>query len=394
VGHLIASEPLRDAPAGRTRKASFLRFRIVPTLSRYLFCELLGTLALAFVVVMGLMFLVLALEAERRVGLDATSMLHLVPLSLPIGLVYAAPLSLLLAVAFTFNRLSADNELTAVRAAASTLRPFLAPVILVALVFSFGLLAVNMIWLPRAHQSKRTFLKEASLDILENLPPGDFRFHKGAFTLSYGDAQGRRLSDLYISMIRKDRLQLKILAREARWAFDEQANVLHLELEGSQWTWLEGEAGKEEKVYPGVVPFSIHLDDFYGPRPRRVEDYTFSELIGMKDGLQGAVSGKEPWFRWDRTELDYEIHLRLASSFSPLIMVLLGMPLGAKVRHRGKLVAFFIAFLPVVLLYYPLVLAGEGLGRAGQMPPFLAAWGADGVAGLLGAVLTWRLNVR
>jgi lipopolysaccharide export system permease protein len=369
----------------------------------YVLRDLLGTLILAFLIVMGLMFLFLTLEAGRRAGVDAASLILLAPHAVPFGLKYALPVSLLLAVTFTFSRLAADNEITALRAAGSSLWPLVAPVILVSLLLSLGLLSVTMVWLPRAHFAKRRILRQAGLNVLENLPPGEHQFQFGRVRLHYGSADRERriMRDIVVSEVRRVRgdrhllPHLKITAREARWTFDRTTDVLHFELRDSQWTEYGEKKGNQQKICPGVVPFRIDLGNLNPRRAKRTSDYSLSELLGLLGFIRDVpLRTQIRMYRWSPAELEYELHARFAESFSPLIMALLGMPLGILVRTRGKLVAFFAGFLPVVGFYYPLTLAGAGLGTSGSLAAPVAAWGPALIMGSIGAGLTWRMLSR
>jgi lipopolysaccharide export system permease protein len=363
-------------------------------LHRYVLSDISGTLVLAFLIVMGLMSLFILLEAGRRAGVGMETLVVIAPTALPFGLKYALPVALLLAVTFTFSRMSSDNEITALRAAGSSLWPVAAPVILVALLLSLLLLGVTMLWLPRAQVAKRDIFRKAGLNVLQNLPPGEQQFQFGRVRLAYGDAGKGRLEDIYLTEAREDGMRLKITAKEGRWSFDSRRNILEFQLKHSQWTWM-GENGKQEqKVNPEVVPFRLDLANLYPSRPKRTKDYTLSQILGIRKVIRDYPARLPPIFRWKPRELDYELHGRFAGALSPLIMALLGMPLGVLARARGKLVAFFIGFMPVLAFYYPLTLVGEGLGTEGALNPALAAWGADGIVGVLGLALTWRMMFR
>ena len=50
-----------------------------------------------------------------------------------------------------------------------------------------------------------------------------------------------------------------------------------------------------------------------------------------------------------------------------------------------------ICFLPTLVVYYPLLLAGSDAGKNGHIPLALGCWAADIILGTAGIVLTWRL---
>jgi lipopolysaccharide export system permease protein len=345
---------------------------------------------------MGIMFLFIFLEAGRRVGVGPEVLLSLVPTILPYGLKYALPVSLLLAVTFTFSRMASDNEIIALRASGSSLWPLAAPVLLAALLLSGILLCVTLLWLPQANVQRRAIYRRAALNVLENLPPGEHQFEFGRARLAYGNARGQVLEDIFLSVAREQGLHLKITAKEGRWNFDRRSQVFDLRLRHSQWTWFGEKKDEVQKVSPEEVPFRLDLEDLYPSRPKRAQGYTYTQMLGLFDAIRDFPPRlRRHWmFRWTPRELEYELHSRFAGALSPLIMALLGMPLGVLVRQRGKLTAFFAGFLPILAFYYPLTLVGEGFGTEGGLPPAAAAWGADVLVGLLGGVLTWRMIFR
>jgi hypothetical protein len=48
---------------------------------------------------------------------------------------------------------------------------------------------------------------------------------------------------------------------------------------------------------------------------------------------------------------------------------------------------FLLGFLPPVLLYFPIFLAGHSMGGSDQVPQWIAMWAADVIVGGLGFVL-------
>ena len=89
--------------------------------------------------------------------------------------------------------------------------------------------------------------------------------------------------------------------------------------------------------------------------------------------------------------LDTELHMRLPLAFGCLFFVLVGCPIGIWFSKSDYLSAFIICFLPIVFLYYPLMLAGSGMAKDGKFSPFVSVWAADAVMAGIAAVLYWRL---
>ena len=66
-------------------------------------------------------------------------------------------------------------------------------------------------------------------------------------------------------------------------------------------------------------------------------------------------------------------------------------PVGIWLSRSDYLSAFITCFLPIVFLYYPLVLCGTNLAKEGRFVPALDIWAADAVMAVIGVVLFWRL---
>jgi lipopolysaccharide export system permease protein len=78
-----------------------------------------------------------------------------------------------------------------------------------------------------------------------------------------------------------------------------------------------------------------------------------------------------------------EPHRRWANGFSCLCFALVGAPMAIRLRNADALTSFFLCFLPILLIYYPLMLWGVDRSKAGAVSPYavwvdnaiLAAWG-------------------
>ena len=83
--------------------------------------------------------------------------------------------------------------------------------------------------------------------------------------------------------------------------------------------------------------------------------------------------------------------MRPALSAGCFCFILVGCPVGIWFSRSDYLSSFIVCFLPIVLLYYPLLLCGTGMAKDGRMDPMLLLWGANLIMALVGGVLFWRL---
>jgi lipopolysaccharide export system permease protein len=68
--------------------------------------------------------------------------------------------------------------------------------------------------------------------------------------------------------------------------------------------------------------------------------------------------------------LQTEPHRRWANGFSCLCFALVGAPLAMRLRNSDFLTSFFLSFMPILLLYYPLLAYGVDRAKAGAAPPY------------------------
>jgi lipopolysaccharide export system permease protein len=119
-------------------------------------------------------------------------------------------------------------------------------------------------------------------------------------------------------------------------------------------------------------------DEAINKRPRH---QTLAELIA-------ATSRKA--YRGDprAREIRGEYHRRISGSLACVLFALLGMPLAIIFRHGNRMVAFLIAFLIAIAVYYPTFILGELLSKSTDINPILAMWSGSIVLLVLGSSLT------
>ncbi|MFH0946654.1 MAG: LptF/LptG family permease, partial [Planctomycetota bacterium] len=86
--------------------------------------------------------------------------------------------------------------------------------------------------------------------------------------------------------------------------------------------------------------------------------------------------------------LQSEFHKRIAGAFACILFVLVGMPLAIIFKQGNRMVAFLIAFLIAIVVYYPTFILGEVLAKETDLSPLLAIWSGSVVLFILGGGLT------
>ncbi len=74
---------------------------------------------------------------------------------------------------------------------------------------------------------------------------------------------------------------------------------------------------------------------------------------------------------------DISIHKRLTQAFSCITFIIIGVPLGIRLRSGHIMIGFGASFMVILFLYYPLVVTGIVLAENTVSPVIPAIWGAN-----------------
>jgi lipopolysaccharide export system permease protein len=84
-----------------------------------------------------------------------------------------------------------------------------------------------------------------------------------------------------------------------------------------------------------------------------------------------------------RDKLSVEPPRRWAQGFCCFFFVWLGAPLAIWMRKSDFFASFFACFVPILILYFPLLMFGLNQAKNGSLPP-MCVWTGNVVIGLIG----------
>jgi len=82
-------------------------------------------------------------------------------------------------------------------------------------------------------------------------------------------------------------------------------------------------------------------------------------------------------------------HRRWANGFSCFAFAIIGIPVALRLKTSNYATTFGVCFIPILLLYYPLLMVGLDGAKAGTMPPY-AAWLGNLACTLIGGYLMFK----
>lgn len=316
------------------------------------------------------------------------------------ALTFLLPLSLLVAVVFVYGRAAADNEINTLKA--SGIHPYrsLQPGLLLALVLCGAGVEIENRFAPWAvFQQHRLPESQATLKALL-----EKRIARGEKMVQFGDRhQNRSLHWEQIELgeqgvvLKPVLLEMEaerpkeagrprgeptiIRAEQAVASFDEAMDQVVLRLVKPQV--ISGPA--RETAADGVAfTFSLGRDN---PRTR-LKFQSGRELFALAErGRESVLLGGErlPLLRrFEPAEVVGRIHQRLSRASTPLVFLLLGAPLALVFRSGNRLVAFLLASLIAMFVYYPTQLLADALQNQQLAGPVVACWSGNALLALLG----------
>lgn len=358
-------------------------------LDRYIFKSVLlacaGAVALfAFVLILG--NLVRDLLPYLLSGqLTVETFVRLVWLLVPAMAIYALPMGMLTGVLLTLGRLSADSEITAMRAAGLSLSRIARPVfVLGALGAALGLY-VNFASMPYARVEYHKELAAAvRANPLSFIVPKTFIRDFPGFVVYVGDKQGTVMRDFWLWQLdREGRTTQLVRAESGRFDYDEAANDLILTLTRAQIEERDPRNPENFSESPRVGSFEksepqrLSVYRLFGaPQVRRKLAWmTYSEL--RAEEARVAALPIAPDGAKDHARAVMKVRLTVQEKFNTALAILsfalVGVPLGIRVSRRETSANLGVAVL-LTLGYYMLTVAVSWLDRHPQYQPDILFW--------------------
>jgi len=402
---------------------------------------------ITFILVMDIIFQIADLIIGKN--LDLLIVLEVFVLNLAWIVAVSIPMSVLVATLMAFGRLSADNEISALKAGGVSFMKMISPVIVAGVFLGIGHLYFMDVILPEANHKARSLMN----DIHRARPT--LLVSEGIFMKEipgYGIRSDRinpRNNEIYGITIyeTKDRRHPVLLRAKS--------GELHVNETGSQVTLMlhEGEQLQHDhssdqfirEVFErqrltilnrptgiqrtsentrsdrelNIVMMRQRADTFQKEIDAFIAQLNELEAIdaGDSDSLALQLAEESPQTvsqlaesqqvtaqlvktqraellrvismrQQDKNRYLVEIHKKYAIAAACLVFVLIGAPLGLRIR-RGSIGISVGVSLGFFLLYWACLLGGEELADRSLVDPVWAMWAANVIIGVPGALLVW-----
>lgn len=311
---------------------------------------------------------------------------RLVVLIIPFAISYALPMGMLTGVLLTLGRLSADSEVTAMRASGISVARIARPVLLLGLLCGGFALYVNFEAMPRSRvQYHRELAEAARANPLSFIVPKTFIRDFRRCVLYVGEKSGAELRDIWFwELDEQGRVRRLVRAEQGRVDYDEATNSLIPTLLRAKAEERDGDDPEDFSKAPRVFSMEkaeevrISLDGLFTGRATRMKEewLTYPQLRAEQARLAAAAAPppeKQKEALRARTKLELILHEKFNLSLAVLSFAVIGVPLGIKVSRRETSANLGLALL-LVLGYYMLTVMIKWLDRHPEYRPDLLMW--------------------
>jgi lipopolysaccharide export system permease protein len=358
-------------------------------------------------------------------GLPMSVILEVMALSLPHIIALTLPMAVLVAVLYAFSQLTADNEVTALKASGVNLLRLQVSLVVAAAVLAAFMLYFNDRILPETNHQLKVLLMDINRknptlqlkeQVINNIQTSDMqtRYFLQAARI---DARTSKLRDVVIYDLSRPGTDRTVYADSGRMAFNrEQTNLFLTLYDGSVHEVRESEPQNFQRVFfkeqqllvegIGNVLERTLQDEYRSDREmslgmlRSAVDSSEAELAQIRSEARkygvtavrevmarGSVEGQSLQTASElrmlaaraqaeqrrSNEFKVEYHKKFAIPFACIVFVLIGAPLAVRFPRGGPGMVIAISLM-IFGIYYMSLIGGESLGDKGSIKPFWGPW--------------------
>lgn len=345
------------------------------------------------------------LEMLAKGQIESDVFLRLLGLLVPYAVSYAMPLGTLVGILVVMGRLSANHELTAMKASGISLWRIAAPVLLFAMLAAGFNAWINAYYAPAARASYKEIVRNVVRnDPLRFIVERTFVHDFPGYVFFAGEKEGNVLEDLWIWELDEEKRVVRVVrAERGSLSYEPETDGLILTLENA-FAELRDEDDPDNlkqiqpTIFVGKTSVRFPLGQILGRAESEVKlDYQpIPEKLALREELivarANATSEEERQRLWrEQVRVQFQIQDSLAMGYSVFALALLGIPLGLK-ASRSETYFNVVLALGIALTYYVAIVVISWAETSPAWRPDLLVWVPNIVCQLLGLWLLHKAN--
>ncbi len=383
--------------------------------------EVVRAFSLALLTMTAIFVLFMVAAQAREVGLSPKDIVELVPYIIPSTLPYTIPVSLLFAVSVVYGRLAGDNEIIAVKTAGVSVMSVLWPTFNLAIVLSVSLLYFSGTWIPESTRQARMVVFKDLEDMFYKWLKKDHEFNnpRWPFLIKVLDVKDKTMIEPTFKHRVKGQdnaFDMTIQAKTAKLHIDLKAKLVRVFFEDADVQHM-GHNPDVVLINNQTLEMPIPSDSQFNV-DKRIQEYTNRDIQAdlreqrrliaterLKRSIEcafqfaGGTADQVNWYDVRDASVNYgyylrkcdeletEWWLRLSMACGSLMFVILGAPVGIRFARRDFLSAFITCFLPIITIYYPLMLFGVNMSKEGMLPPYISLFIGNVILAILAGLI-------
>jgi len=357
----------------------------------------LALVAFTSVLIVNRVFLLTKFFVEK--GINPWYMVEMLFYYSPAAIVLTVPMAVLVGIVTAFGRLSADNEIIAMKTSGVGMHKLIIPVVISTLILSIFMIFFMDFSIPKGNQAYNAIYsdirrKHPALVLEPDTIMEEMSSEGRKWYFKSMDEKTGKLESIMIWERSGDSPKL-ITAKEGSLKFYDQwtalslynGNIYQADPKDPLRGYSTGSFTKNQLILD--IAKSLNKEEVNaGPRNMSMKDVR-SELKKLNEQLQSPVTKdyvKEYIQKYQINEYMVELYKKISIPFASLAFGLIGVPLGLIVRRGGRMVGLGVG-VGLIIVYYVLLTIGEKLARTGAYMPFLGAWTPNIVIGIAGIIL-------
>jgi lipopolysaccharide export system permease protein len=327
---------------------------------------------------------------NQKVGLEVVG--YFLLLMTPNILSFSLPMAMLATALLIFGRMSADNEITAMRASGMSLGQVVAPVILLAALTSVCCLYINANLAPWCKfEFKTMFVRLGSQRPMALIEEGTYIKDFPGYVIYVSRKKGNIIEDVQIyTLDDSNNVVSSLRAQKGIVSAKPEERKLVLDLYNVRGDLRDArEPTNIHKIRPDTTAqhYPIEMDLSRALRQarsaRQLGDLVFSELVDQIRDLR--AHGIYP------AAALMEAHQRVASAVACFAFTLIGIPLGIKTSRRETSIGIALSLGLALVFYFVTILANILKSRPALYPEAIL-WSPNLFFEILGLYLLWRVT--
>ena len=307
-------------------------------------------------------------------GVPLLQVVRMVGYLLPDIIAFALPAASLIAVVLAFLRFSVDSEIIALKSSGISLYQMLPPVAMLSFVGLVLAGLISFIGVPWGNNSFKNLVyqiaqSKADLGIKERVfcePFDNFVFYVNSYA-----EQKKEMTNVFVTDRRDNAFTNTIIAEKVGIFFHPQKRIITLHFQKGTIFVVDKDLQSGRTIRFKTYNLNIGMKDIMAPlasRKKAPKEMSASELIKQ---LRMIPKGEVR-----HNEMMIELLEKCTIPLAVFLMGIIGVPLGAQLRLKGRSLGVGMG-LAVFVVYYLCLGGAKSICKTGALAPSIGIWLPD-----------------